>query len=279
MCEKRDNFCFICGYFTDSVHKVDIVKNKLVIELYEEYFGRSFLNNQNYIPNISCSSCSTKLKLWKTQANVKRSMPFSEPTIWLPVRVHRPLNCYFCLTITKGYHFAIRHLIKYADVDNVIKPVKRQKNDDVPVASALQSDEHFIFDTLSESAHASTSSEYIPPKLLVPNRHFVTHEEFCDLVRDLELSKKQTELLGSRMQQWNFLNDDVNITFSRSEPTKLFENLFSLDTNDDNLAYCCNVSELFLKLGQNHISKEWRLFIDGSTKSKLQKFKDFLIEF
>lgn len=274
MCERRDNFCFICGFFTDSGHKVDIVKNKLVIELYEEYFGRSFLNDQNYIPKISCSSCFTKLKLWKTQANPNRSMPFSEPTIWLPVRVHRPQNCYFCLTVTKGYHFKNRHFIKYADVDNVIKPVIRQK-DDVPV---LQSDEDFFFDTLSESTHSFASSEYIPPKEFAPNRHFVTHEEFCDLVRDLELSKKQIELLGSRMQQWNFLNDDVNITFCRSEPTKSFQNMFSLDTNDDNLAYCCNVSELFLQLGQNHVSKEWRLFIDGSTKSKLQKFKYVFIE-
>jgi len=38
--------------------------------------------------------------------------------------------------------------------------------------------------------------------------HLLTQGELNDLVRDLELSKKQAELLGSGLRGWNFLQKD-----------------------------------------------------------------------
>jgi hypothetical protein len=43
---------------------------------------------------------------------------------------------------------------------------------------------------------ASTSSE----------PHLLTQGDLNDLVRDLNLSKKQSELLGSRLKEWNLLH-------------------------------------------------------------------------
>ena len=42
--------------------------------------------------------------------------------------------------------------------------------------------------------------------------HFISQNELNDLVRDLELPKTKSELLGSRLQQWNLLADGLRIS-------------------------------------------------------------------
>ena len=39
--------------------------------------------------------------------------------------------------------------------------------------------------------------------------HRITQEELNDLIRDLDLSKSKAELLGSRLQQWKLLKENV----------------------------------------------------------------------
>lgn len=278
MCDKSNNFCFICGLFVDKRHKIDVSVNKHIIPLYEEYFSRSLVQGKWYIPSVCCSSCYATLRSWKNNLHGSFALPFLEPVNWLPLRVHRENNCYFCLSKTRGYHFKTRQYIKYANVDNVIKTVLRQKNDAVP---------KFVTDIspyLAESEPSSTQvvspvSEYVPPEGELIKQHFVSQGEFHDLVRDLELSKRQTEILGSRMKQWNHLQENVNITFRRTEETNLFGSLFSESSENSDLAYCNDVNKLFEKLGYNHVPHDWRLFIDGSTKSNMKNFFYFYIFF
>ena len=45
--------------------------------------------------------------------------------------------------------------------------------------------------------------------------HLIQQNELNDLVRDLGLSKQQTELLGSRLQEWNLLVHGTNVTSFR----------------------------------------------------------------
>ena len=45
--------------------------------------------------------------------------------------------------------------------------------------------------------------------------HLITQPELNDLVRDLNLSKHQSELLGSRLQQWNLLAHGTKISVYR----------------------------------------------------------------
>jgi hypothetical protein len=43
--------------------------------------------------------------------------------------------------------------------------------------------------------------------------NLLTKGDFNDVVRDLNLSKKETELLGSRLKGWNLLHQDTEIYF------------------------------------------------------------------
>ena len=46
--------------------------------------------------------------------------------------------------------------------------------------------------------------------------HWITQEDPNDLARDLYLSKQQSELLASRLKQWNLDQEDVRITSFRN---------------------------------------------------------------
>ena len=83
--------------------------------------------------------------------------------------------------------------------------------------------------------------------------HILTQDELNDLVRDLELSKSKTELLASRLQQWNLLKENVQITSFRNRRQQL-EPFFR---KEDDLVFCCDVDGLMNALGIKHDPQEW----------------------
>ena len=46
--------------------------------------------------------------------------------------------------------------------------------------------------------------------------HWIMQKDLNDLVRDLYLSKQQSELLVCRLKQWNLVQEDVRITSFRN---------------------------------------------------------------
>ena len=90
--------------------------------------------------------------------------------------------------------------------------------------------------------------------------HCITQEYLNDLARDLYLSKQQSELLGSRLKQWNLVQEDVRIT-SFSNRNKDLASFFDMENK---LCYCTNIPGLFTSLGLPHNPSDWRLFIDSS---------------
>ena len=83
------------------------------------------------------------------------------------------------------------------------------------------------------------------------------------------LSKQQSELLVSRLKQWNLVQEDVRITNFRNRN----KDLASFFDMENKLCYCTNIPGLFTSLGLPHNSSDWRLFIDSSKRS----LKDVLL--
>ena len=82
-------------------------------------------------------------------------------------------------------------------------------------------------------------------------------------VKDLDLTKVKSEILGSRLKQWNLLQVGVKITAYR----KRHMSLATFYSKADGLVFCNNIDGLMSALGHTHVSQEWRLFIDGSKLS------------
>ena len=84
-----------------------------------------------------------------------------------------------------------------------------------PESYTLDSDDDRDDDQNSAASAPSTSadSDFELPHSS-PEPHLISQSELDDLVRDLELVKRKAELLGSRLQQWNLLENDVRISLS-----------------------------------------------------------------
>ena len=90
-----------------------------------------------------------------------------------------------------------------------------------------------------------------------------TQGELNDLIRDLKLSKKQAELLGSRLRGWNLLQKDSEVCFFRNHQEE-FQDFYS---EENDFVYCNNICAVMDVLDHEHKTTEWRLFIDSSKTS------------
>lgn len=92
-----------------------------------------------------------------------------------------------------------------------------------------------------------------------------------DLSNDLDLSKEKTEVLGSRLRQYNLLAPGVKVTAGRTgdRSTQGFFTPYTTVNMDNPIrgVYCNNIPGLFRHLSMIHQADEWRLFMDASNAS------------
>jgi hypothetical protein len=70
-------------------------------------------------------------------------------------------------------------------------------------------------------------------------------KDLNDLIRDLDLTKSNAEVLTSRLKQWNLLDESVQVTDQRKRH-QAFSSFFTLQ---DWLCFCHNVTGLFEAIG------------------------------
>jgi len=78
--------------------------------------------------------------------------------------------------------------------------------------------------------------------------HLLTQVDLNDIVRGLNLSKKQAELLGSRLKGWNRLRQDTKVCFYRGRHEE-FKDFFSLE---DGVVFCNDVYFVMKVLGHEY---------------------------
>jgi hypothetical protein len=226
----------------------------LLCEAYEKYFGWKVGDQDRpWAPQLSCLNCFTNLTGWMNGS--RKSMPFAIPMVWREPHDHIT-DCYFCLTECPGnLNSKTKKHVSYPNLPSATRPILHSV--DLPVPPNPVSNE--VCEGTSGSATSSHQSEqYVPEETKEP--HLINQLDFNDLIRDLALSKSQSELLGSRLQQWNLLHSSTRITAVRHRQQDLSQ-FFAMEGS---LCYCRNVNDLFESLGLTHDSTEWRLFIDGS---------------
>ena len=72
-------------------------------------------------------------------------------------------------------------------------------------------------------------------------RQLLNQNDLNDLVRYLGLTIERSELLSSRLKEWNMLQKGVNCTYFRSKHTSL-QDFFSIQNN---VCYFSNIDGLF----------------------------------
>ena len=75
---------------------------------------------------------------------------------------------------------------------------------------AIYSDDNDSVSSNSEEQQPSASRDADNLQSTDSSNHKITEGELSGLIRDLELSKNKTEILASKLQQWNSLRGVVN---------------------------------------------------------------------
>ena len=99
----------------------------------------------------------------------------------------------------------------------------------------------------SNDAETDGADEIYEPETETKKPHLLNKEELNDLVRDLSLSKEKAEALGSRLQQWNLLQEG-------------HKNLSALYQLANDVCFCTDVNGLKQQLGYEHTPNEWSIF-------------------
>ncbi|XP_039967895.1 uncharacterized protein LOC120779613 [Bactrocera tryoni] len=102
----------------------------------------------------------------------------------------------------------------YPNLSSAKRPILHSAELPLPMPSNRSKSENsspeFVFSQHNKVAEDSDSS-YEPSTSKEP--HLLTHRDLNDLVRYLNLSKKQAELLWSTLNDWNLLSRGTKISY------------------------------------------------------------------
>lgn len=173
-------------------------------------------------------------------------------------------DCYFCLCKVDSFNMKNRDHIKYPNVTSVSKPVVYEDNNIPPPllpSYATKFDESIDVHNINESDDVETDLPYTEAK---SEPQLFTQNDLNDLVRDLNLTKSNAELLGSRLKEKNLLAENTTFYWYRNRETECLD-FFS---QHESLMFCNNVPGLLKYLGvENYNPNDWRVCTDSSKRS------------
>lgn len=254
----HNSFCYVCGELTFKSQRRNLTE--LVKQCYRDYFGFSVAHqDKNWAPHICCTTCVKNLTGW---AKGKRYMAFGKPMIWTEP-VDHVSDCYFCLTCINGINIASKHTVKYANVRSATRPLPHSA--DLPIPAVPNPANDAANDDIELPSCNAIADEIHDPTYVPYSKepHLATQADLNDLVRDLKLSKNQSELLGSRLKEWNMLHPDTKVCRFRSRDEELKKFFFQ----EENLIYCNDITSVMNFLDIEFEPQDWRLFIDSSKTS------------
>lgn len=185
-------------------------------------------------------------------------------------------ECYFCLSTKSGFGKHMRWSYPTRSADGFTLAVLHSQE-----IEYAQDRGASCSHVLSSSPGHSTSSmsyqsDMSDPALpstaendeFIPHKHFSprpwNQDQLNDVIRDLGLSKRSSELLASRMKETGLITKETKVSYYRTRE----KDLLHYFAEEDDFVYCTDISGLMTAMGlQRYDSNEWRLFIDSSKRS------------
>ena len=210
---------------------------------YLAYFGvRLGDKDKLWAPHIVCKSCVKLLRSWTKGG---RQLKFGIPMVWRERKDH-VTDCYYCMNNRRGFNMYKQKTWIYPNLKSAIRPVLHCEAVPVPTFTTLPGidDE----DEVTEDTEVPLPVQDYDDSDFEGTSHLpqtFTQGELSDLVRDLNLSKEQAEVLASRLKEKNNLSDGTKVTFYRTRESGLLQ-FFS---KEDSLVFCNDVSGLLQTMG------------------------------
>jgi hypothetical protein len=201
---KSSEVLLICGSyaFDPKVRLID----SFVKELYFSYFQLKVEDqDKSFAPHIACNTCIEGLRYWYD--GKRKAMPFAISIQWREQKNHYD-DCYFPMVSVTGYNKKNKKGIKYPNIISAVQPVPHGL--DLPLSS--------VPDNLSDesersSLQSATGEMYFEPYQYDRPIDMFTQSEWNDIIRELQLAKEKSELLGSRLRENNMLASGVKFSW------------------------------------------------------------------
>jgi len=174
-------------------------------------------------------------------------------------------DCYFCMTTTTGVTAESKHTVQYPNLPSGMRPVPHST--ELPVSklppNMTLSDSESSDEDVGQANNNMDCDPTFAGAYSSNEPHLLTQGDLNDIIRYLNLSKKQAELLGSRLKGWNLLCQNTKVCFYRGSHEK-FKDFFSLE---DSVIFCNDVCSNMKVLGHEYNPDQWCLFTDLSKVS------------
>ena len=186
----------------------------LIKKCHEHYFSCKVGDqDKSGVAHFCCVTCARLLMVW---AKVSRCVPFIIPMVWRELTDHVSC-CYFFLTGITGVTAKSKHTVQYPTLLYVMRPLPQIVELPVPnpPTNMMLSDSESSDEDVGQANNSMDCDRTFAGACSSNEPHMLTQGDLNDIFRDLKLSKKQTELLGSRLKGWNLLRQDTKVCFYR----------------------------------------------------------------
>ena len=198
-----------------------------------------------------CGACVANLRNWSK--GQKCRIKFGVPMVWREPKDHFA-DCYFSIVNIKGLNSKTKYAAIYPDIPSARRPVDHCAEVPIPVFYGLPSLQNEDTGTSQDKDDMTADLDFLVSTSLEPSPF--KQEDLSDLVRDLCLSKQQSEVLASRLQQRALLCPDTKIAFYRNREKEFL----SYFTCEDDFVYCDDVKGLSIAIGMpKYEPTQWRL--------------------